>query len=150
MIATMNAPVATNKWNFRLTTKKTTNGPSSVVSLNSGCGVVLSMLAFNPCDSLREIPRGERRQIVDTLADADEMHRQSMLLRQRDQNAAARRAVEFRHHEAGDTRGTMKRLDLRQRILSHRGVQHQQHRMRSRYVDLFDDAHDFFKLVHQL
>ena len=43
----------------------------------------------------------------------------------------------------------MKRLDLRQRILSHRGIEHQQHRMRRRGIDLFDDANDFFKLVHQ-
>src|SRR5271155_3699376 len=44
MIASMNAPVATNKWNLALTRKKTTSGPSSVASLNSGCGVVLSIV----------------------------------------------------------------------------------------------------------
>src|SRR5580698_1893386 len=145
MIATMNAPVATNRWNLRLTPKKTTNGPSSVKSLNSGCGVVLSMLAFNPCNGVGKIPRSERRQIVDALADADEMHRQSMFLGERHQDAAARGPVEFCHDQAGDARRTTKRLDLRQRILSHCGVEHQQHRMRRRGVDLPDDPNDLFE-----
>ena len=78
------------------------------------------------------------------------MHRQFVFFRQRHQDAAARGAVELCHDEAGNACGTMKRLDLRQRILSHRGVEHQQHRMRRRGIDLPDDADDFFKLVHQL
>src|ERR1700694_3168086 len=41
--ATMKAPVATNRWNLALVTKNTTSGPSSVASLNNGCGVVLSI-----------------------------------------------------------------------------------------------------------
>src|SRR4030081_3724158 len=72
-----------------------------------------------------------------------------MLLRKRHQDAAARGAVELCHHEARDPCDTMKRLDLRQRILSHRGVEYQQHRMRRRRSDLLDDAHDFFELLHQ-
>src|ERR1700738_5623979 len=115
----MNAPVATNRWNLALAIKKTTSGPSSVASLNSGCGVVLSISAFNPCDRLREIARGERREIVDTLADADEVHRQFVFFGECHQDAAARGAVELGHHQARDPCGTMKRLDLRQRILSH-------------------------------
>src|ERR1700733_10590947 len=39
----MNAPVATNRWNFALAMKKIISGPSSVASLNSGCGCFLSM-----------------------------------------------------------------------------------------------------------
>src|SRR5712672_3730329 len=42
-MATMNAPVATNRLNLALATKNTISGPSSVASLNSGCGVVLSI-----------------------------------------------------------------------------------------------------------
>src|ERR1700754_1350471 len=136
----MKAPVATNRLNLALATKNTSSGPSSVASLNSGCGWVLSILAFNSCDRLGEIPRSERREIVDAFADADEVHRQLELLRQRHQDAAARGAVELRHHQASDASGTMKCLDLRQRILSHRGIEHQQHRMRRRRVDLPDDA----------
>src|SRR5512133_1539300 len=140
----MKAPVATNRLKLALATKNTMSGPSSVASLNTGCGWVLSMLAFNSCNRVREIPRGERREIVDAFADADEVHRQFELLRQRHQNAAARGAVELRHHQARDASGTMKCLDLRQRILSHRGVEHQQHRMRRRRVDLLDDANPLF------
>src|SRR5882762_6769511 len=98
MIATMKAPVATNRLPLALATKNTSSGPSSVASLNSGCGWVLSILAFDSCDRVGEIPRGERRQVVDTLADADEVHRQFELLRQCHQNAAARGAVELGHH----------------------------------------------------
>src|SRR5438045_2749462 len=39
----MKAPVATNRWYFALATKNTSSGPSSVTSLNSGCGWVLSI-----------------------------------------------------------------------------------------------------------
>jgi len=42
-IATMNAAVATNRWNLALKIKNTINGPSSVASLNRGCGWVLSI-----------------------------------------------------------------------------------------------------------
>ena len=64
--------------------------------------------------------------------------------------AAARGAVEFCHDETRDSCGTMKRLDLRQRILSHSRVEHQQHGVRRRRVDLLDDANHLFELVHQL
>src|SRR3984885_3199798 len=106
--ATMNAPVATNKLALALAKKKISSGPSSVASLNSGCGCFLSMSAFNPCNRLRKVPRGEWREIVDPLADANKMHRQFVFLGQRHQDAAARGAVEFCHHEAGDARCTGK------------------------------------------
>src|SRR6266403_381896 len=147
--ATMNAPVASNKLALALAKKKISSGPRSVASLNSGCGCFLSMSAFNPCNRFRKIPRGEGCEIVDALADADEVHREFVLLGQRNQDAAARGAVEFCHHQPRDARCTMKRLDLRQRVLSHRGIEHQQHRVRRRCIDLLDDAHDLFKLVHQ-
>jgi hypothetical protein len=38
--ATMNAAVAMNRLPLALAMKKTTSGPSSVASLNSGCGTV--------------------------------------------------------------------------------------------------------------
>src|SRR3954453_22676923 len=109
----MKAPVATNKLNFALAMKNTSNGPSSVASLNKGCGWVLSILALNSRNGLGEIASGERREVIDAFADADEVHRQFELFRQRHQNAAARGAVEFGHHQAGNASGTLKRLDLR-------------------------------------
>src|SRR6516162_7703599 len=101
-IATMKAAVATNKWYFALTTKNTSSGPSSVASLNSGCGWVLSILVLNPRDRFRKIARRERCEILDTFADADEMHRQLVLFGERDQDSAARGSVELGHHEPGD------------------------------------------------
>src|ERR1700753_900463 len=106
----MNAPVATNSWNLALATKKTTSGTSWGASLNSGCGWGLFMSAFNPCDRLCEIPRGERREIVDPLANTDEMHRQFVFFGQRHQNAAARGAVELGHHQTGYPCGAMECL----------------------------------------
>ena len=78
------------------------------------------------------------------------MHRQFEFLRERHQNAAARGAVELRHHEAGDPRRAMEGLDLRQRVLADGGVEHKQHGMRRSVVHLADHAHDLFELVHQL
>ena len=48
----------------------------------------------------------------------------------RDQDAAARGAVELGHHQPGDARGLAEHLDLRQRVLPDRGIEHQQHRVR--------------------
>src|SRR5579872_2968149 len=130
-IATINAPVATNRLNLAFATKKTSKGPNSVASLNSGCGWVLSIThsrflfdasCVDPRDRLGKITGGEGREIVDPLADADEMHRQFVFLRQRHQDSAARGAIELCHDKAGDAGGAMKRLDLRERVLSHRGV----------------------------
>src|SRR6201999_3462120 len=104
----MNAPVATNRLALALAKKKISSGPSSVASLNSGCGCFLSMSAFNPCNRLCEIPRGEGCEILDPLADADKVHRQFVLFRQRHQDAAARGAVEFCHHKPRDARCTGK------------------------------------------
>ena len=50
----------------------------------------------------------------------------------RHQDAAARGAVELGHDEAGDARDLAEHLDLRQRVLADRGVEHQQHRVRRR------------------
>src|SRR5579863_4543221 len=166
------------------------SGPSSVSSLNSGCGWVLSIigpLAFvvlilrdgasrllwmrasclspssrgaakprldgwcllYPRDRLCKIPRGESCEIVDALADPDEVYRQPVLFRQRHQDAAPRGTVELCHDKASDASRTVKCLDLGQRILSDRGVKHQQHRMRRCIVDLADDANDLFQLIHQ-
>ncbi len=41
-------------------------------------------------------------------------------------------------------------LDLRQRVLPDGGVEHEQHGMRRRSIDLLDHAHDLFQLAHQL
>ena len=78
------------------------------------------------------------------------MHRHAETLGDGDEDAAARGAVELGHHEAGDARGAPELLDLRQRVLADRGVEHEQHRMRRAGVDLLHHAHDLFELGHQL
>src|SRR6185437_3457023 len=52
-----------------------------------------------------EIARGEWCQVVDTLADADEVHRQFEAVGDGDEDAAARGAVELGHDEPGDAGG---------------------------------------------
>src|SRR6056297_1881612 len=76
-------------------------------------------LLGNSRDRLREIARGKRIEIVDALADADIMHRQGELVGQRHEDAAARRAVELGHDEAGYAGGLAEDLDLRERVLAH-------------------------------
>ena len=98
----------------------------------------------------REIARGERRQIVDALADADEMHRQAELGGDRHQDAAARGAVELGHDQSGDARDLAENLDLAERVLPDGRVEHQQHRVRRGRLDLAHDAHHFFQFAHQL
>ena len=85
---------------------------------------------LDPRDRLGEVARGEGLEIVDALADADEMDGQRELVGDRDENAAARRAVELGHHEAGDAGDAAENLDLAQRVLPDRGVEHEQHRVR--------------------
>ena len=50
----------------------------------------------------REVLGVERAQILDRLADADQLHRQLELARDRQRDPAARGAVELRQHDAGD------------------------------------------------
>ena len=79
------------------------------------------------------------RRVVITgvgLANADRVDRQAEFFGCRHEHAAARGAIELGHDEAGDARGLAEHLDLRQCVLAHRGVEHQQHRMRRRNVDL--------------
>src|SRR5581483_11173646 len=77
------------------------------------------------------------------------MHRQAELRRDGDQDSAARGAVELGHDQARDARDLLENLDLRQRILSHGGVEHEEHRMRRGGVHFLYHPHDFFQLVHQ-
>ena len=68
----------------------------------------------------------------------------------RDQDAAARGAVELGHDQAGDAGDLAEHLDLRQRVLADGGVEHEQHRVRRAGVELLHHAHHLFQLAHQL
>src|SRR5580693_3859640 len=142
----MNVAVATKMSKCELAKKNSTSGPRSRASLRIGLswgfgvmsGVCVARRAlfhnsrFKPDQGTGEVVRRERRQIVDALAEADEMHRHFEPLRDGDQNAAAGGAVELGHDEAGDADDFAENLDLRQRVLADGGVEHQQHRMRRR------------------
>jgi hypothetical protein len=68
----------------------------------------------------------------------------------RDENAAARRAVELGHRQAGDAGDASENFDLAERVLTDGGVEHEQHRMRRRRIDLLHHADHFFEFAHQL
>src|SRR5262249_54959923 len=105
--------------------------------------------SFNPRDRACEILRRERREVVDTFAYPDEMYWQAVFRRNGNQDAAARGAVELGHDKTGDAGEVAKHLDLGQRILPDRGVEHQQNGMRRHGIDLLHHAHDLLEFVHQ-
>src|SRR6476469_1667556 len=113
-----------------LTPKNTSSGPSSMASLatsaapdsgprvcargaaSGGCGIA----RVQTSDGTGEILGVEGLQIVKPFADADGVDRQPEALGDRRENAAARRAVELGHHQAGHASDLLKRLHLVQRV----------------------------------
>jgi hypothetical protein len=77
------------------------------------------------------------------------MYRQTVFRRNGNQDPAARGTVELGHDKTSDAGDVAKDLDLGERILTDRGVEHQQNGMRHRGIDLFHHAHDLLELVHQ-
>src|SRR5580704_16469175 len=136
--ATMKVAVATKMSKRELAKKNSTSGPRSRASLRIGLSWGLGVMSgvcvarrapfhnsrFEPDQGAGKFVRRERRQIVDALADADEMYRHFKLLGDGDQNAAAGGAVELGHDEAGDADELAENLDLRQRVLADGGVEH--------------------------
>ena len=153
-----------NSAGLELAKKNSTSGPRSSASLSQGLSVAVFVLGHwlpncepvdepsvigSPGDGAGEILGREGREIVDALADADEMHRQREFPRDGHENAAARGAVELGHGEAGDARDFVEYLDLRERVLPDGRVEHEQHRVRRGRVELLHHAHDLFELLHQ-
>src|SRR5438552_4692907 len=110
---------------------------------------------ITPCsghasDRPGEFACGKRFEVVDLLADADEIDRQSVLGGDRHQNTAARRAVQLGHHQAVDAGDVAEDLDLAQRILAGGGVDRLQHGVRGLRIELAQHADDLFQFRHQL
>ena len=78
------------------------------------------------------------------------MDRQAEPVGQCHQHPALGSAVEFGHHEAGHIGQLQKRLDLAQRVLAGRRIQHQQGVVRRLGVFLADDADDLRQFLHQI
>src|SRR6185437_5525064 len=113
----MKAPVAAKIPNFALAAKNSTSGPMSSTSLRMGLSFFLSGIIFvisgiQPNDGAGEIARGEGREVIDAFADANVMHRQAESRGDRNQDAAARGAVELCHHQPRHTRDLAEDVDL--------------------------------------
>ena len=77
------------------------------------------------------------------------MHRQAEGIRQRHHHAAARRAIQLGHHQAGDIHHLAEGLDLGVGVLAGGGVEHKHGGMRGGRVHLGDDPDHLLQLVHQ-
>src|SRR5580700_5482155 len=132
----MKVAVATKMSNRELAKKNSSSGPRSRASLRNGlsfCGsVVMATLSWTawcsaarprtqsgiqPDDGAGEIVGREWRQILDALADADEVHRHGEFLGDGDENAAAGGAVELGHDQAGDADRFAENVHLGERVL---------------------------------
>jgi hypothetical protein len=67
----------------------------------------------------------EGLEVLSTLADANEVDRETVRLCDRHQNAALRRSVQLRHDQTGHCRRMAKGIDLTERVLPNRRVQNQ-------------------------
>src|SRR5689334_14033216 len=70
----------------------------------------------------RELVRIERPQVVQALADADQLDRQPELVRDRDRDAALGRAVELRQRDPAHLDGLAEQARLLQAVLAGRCV----------------------------
>ena len=115
-------------------------------------GVLLARhrASSTPGDDPAHLVGVERAQVADALADADRVDRQAEFLRRRDQHAAARGAVQLGHHQPGDAGDLLEHLDLVERVLPRRRVEHEHHVVRRGRVDPPEHAADLGELVHQL
>ena len=98
--------------------------------------------------SIRAVFGVERLQVVDTLADADGADGQPEALGNGRKNAASRRAVKLGDDEARHARDFLEGLDLRQRVLPRRSVEHEYHAVRRAFFELLQDADDLGELRH--
>src|SRR5215210_4764528 len=91
----------------------------------------------------------ERAQVLERLADADQLHRDAELGGDRQRDAALRRAVELREHDAVDRHGLREHLRLAQAVLPCRGVDGQEGLVRRLWELLGDHAPYLRELGHQ-
>ena len=97
-----------------------------------------------------EIVRVERAQVVETLADADQLHRQAELVGDRDGDPALRRAVELRQRDAGDAGGLAEEARLLEAVLAGGRVDDEERLVRGAFEAALDHAAHLRQLLHQV
>src|SRR3954453_17452522 len=96
-----------------------------------------------------EVVGVERTQIVELLADADELHRDAQFAGDGEGDPALRGAVELRQHDAVDGHDLGEELGLPQAVLAGRGVDGEQRLVRRAGQLLVDDPADLAQLGHE-
>src|SRR3989449_6119352 len=90
----------------------------------------------------------EWHEVVDPLADADVADRQLEIVRDRDGDAAFRRPIELRQHDAVHAGGTHELARLRHAVLADRRIEDEQHFLRRARHFARGDTADLVELVH--
>ena len=98
----------------------------------------------------REVLRVERPQVLELLADPDQLDRDPELVGDRQRDAALGRAVELGEDDAGDVDGLAEQLGLADAVLARGGVDGHQRLVRRVGHLLGDDAADLGQLGHQV
>src|SRR3954447_8067087 len=101
-------------------------------------------------EGAREVVWIEWPQVVQLLADADQLHRQAELVRDRHGDAALRGAVELRQRHTADLDGLAEEARLLEAVLPGGRVDHEQRLVRRAFEALPDDAVHLGELVHQV
>ena len=91
----------------------------------------------------------ELDEILDLLADADDLHRQAELRLDREHDAALGGAVELGEHDAGHVDRVGELLGLHEPVLAGRRVDHEQHLL-ARALGAIDDAAQLLQLLHEV
>src|SRR5688572_1683700 len=92
----------------------------------------------------------ERNQVIDPFADADVPDRQLEVVSDRHRDAALGRAIELGQHDSRHPGDAGEFPRLRQPVLPHRGVEHEQHLVRRAVSGASGDAPDLIELAHQV
>src|SRR3954447_4344086 len=101
-------------------------------------------------EGAREVVWIEGPQVVQLLADADELDRQPELVRDRDGNAALRGAVELRQRHTRDFDGLAEEARLLETVLAGGRVDHEQGLVRRALEPLRDHPAHLGQLLHQV
>src|SRR5919202_1185941 len=97
----------------------------------------------------REVAGVEGPQVVELLSDADELHRDPELARDRERDAALRGAVELREDDPVHRDDLREELRLAQPVLAGRRVDGEERLVRRAVELLADDTADLPELGHQ-